>query len=77
MILSAVRVARILKSSGLDPRKIASDPKLFDDACKAVQRAAELTRRPFAAWSGQRVTIFRAAQQGKSPSSADAPSGRP
>lgn len=39
MILSAVRVARVLKSSGLDPRKIASDPKLFDDACKAVHRS--------------------------------------
>jgi hypothetical protein len=39
MILNAVRVARILKSSGLDPRRIASDPKLFDEACKTVHRA--------------------------------------
>lgn len=45
MILSAVRIARILKSSGLDPRKIASDPKLFDDACKAVHRAIPFPAR--------------------------------
>jgi hypothetical protein len=44
-VLSAIRVLRLLRRSGLDPRKIAEDPKLFDDASRTVHRALPLPVR--------------------------------
>lgn len=38
MILDAIRIARLLRSNGIDPRKL-TDPRAFDSACTAIYKA--------------------------------------